>query len=138
MKGEEQMILNPEITSFSLKNRKAPGNVVMIVSGPTLPVQQKLALEVGLIYLKVNTVYYAVLTVECDGKTIIKDDDLAFPIQELTPNNKIVDDMVGATFNMNTPIVNLTEGAYKVTLKLLSKDKKQLSQRSLYFFAKED
>lgn len=132
------MILNPEITSFSLKNRKAPGNVVMIVSGPTLPVQQKLALEVGLIYLKVNTLYHAVLTVECDGKLIIKDDDLAFPIQGLTQNNKIVDDLVGATFNMNTPVVNLTEGAYKVTLKLLSKDKEQLSQRSLYFFAKEE
>ena len=128
--------LNVQLKFYNLPNRKSPGNVVMIVSGPTLPVQQKLALEVGLIYLKVNTLYYAVLTVECDGKIIIKDDDLAFPIQGLTPNNKIVDDMVGATFNMNTPVVNLTEGAYKVTLKLLSKDKKQLSQRSLYFFPK--
>lgn len=131
------MIFNPEITSFFVRNKEAENNVVMIISGQSLPMQQKIVLGIGLIYLKTNTLYRGILTVECDGKIIIKDDDLVFPVQQLTPKNEIVDGLVGATFNMNTPIINLTEGAYKITLKLLSKDSKELSSRSVYFFVKE-
>ncbi|TGY63991.1 hypothetical protein E5337_03860 [Limosilactobacillus reuteri] len=110
----------------------------MSITSDFLPIQQIIPLNVGLIYLKPNTQYKGNLQIKCDDKTIINDDSLLFPEQELSSSNEIINGLVGATFNINTPVINLAEGAYALTLTLKSADDKELSKRSTYFFAKHE
>lgn len=109
----------------------------MNIISQKLPAQQVIPLSVGLIYLKPNTLYKGSLQIKCNDSLIINDNSLTFPKQKLSPESKITGDLVGATFNINTPVINLIEGSYKITLTLKSENYNELSKRSTYFFVKQ-
>ncbi|MCC4349346.1 hypothetical protein BHL83_07460 [Limosilactobacillus reuteri] len=132
------MTTSPTINFLAVNTNKNKNKILMSITSDFLPIQQIIPLNVGLIYLKPNTQYKGNLQIKCDDKTIINDDSLLFPEQELSSSNEIINGLVGATFNINTPVINLAEGAYALTLTLKSADDKELSKRSTYFFAKHE
>ncbi|WP_124031966.1 hypothetical protein [Limosilactobacillus vaginalis] len=132
------MTTRPTINFLAINTDKNKNKILMSITSDSLPVQQIIPLNVGLIYLKPNTQYKGNLQIKCNDKTIINDDTLLFPKQELSSKNEIIDGLVGATFNINTPVINLVEGSYVLTLTLKSADDKELSKRSTCFFAKQE
>lgn len=127
----------PIINYLAIHDNTNSGVIVMLISG-SLPLYQFINLDLGLMYLNPNKTYYARIEIEYKGSLIVKDQPQIINLKKNIPNNVIVDNLIGATFSVKTPIINLAEGDYKINVYLLDEQKKQLDKKSIHFYAQNN